>query len=245
MSKLIRVLALVAMVAAMHLAGMAVVAQAHPADQVTGQDARRKRPPATSRPTTMDAAVRQLLRDRSSIPSGTPAQMPAPPPAESSGQSGWLVASLGVLAAAMALIAGLAVLVARRAKTAGTRSMPVLRISGLSPPASRRVGTGISAACSGRKRAACSARDSPDTGRQGELVGVGGRSALVEHVPADVGGQRPATEGKQPTEGVAEHVDRGAAGLRRAGVSRRTGRSAVRDAGPDRSRSAAAGPACP
>ena len=54
--------------------------------------------------------------------------MPAPPPAESSGQSGWLVASLGVLAAAMALIAGLAVLVARRAKTAGTRSMPVLRI---------------------------------------------------------------------------------------------------------------------
>lgn len=166
MSKVIRVLALVAMVAAMHLAGMAVVAQAHPADQVTGQDARRppterqvgeawrKRPPATSQPTTMDAAVRgQLLRDRSSIPSGTPAQMPAPPPAESSGQSGWLVASLGVLAAAMALIAGLAVLVARRAKTAGTRSMPVLRISGLSPPASRRVGTGISAACSGRKRA--------------------------------------------------------------------------------------------
>jgi hypothetical protein len=84
MSKVIRVLALVAMVAAMHLAGMAVVAQAHPADQVTGQDARRppterqvgeawrKRPPATSRPTTMDAAVRQLLRDRSSIPSGTP-----------------------------------------------------------------------------------------------------------------------------------------------------------------------------
>jgi hypothetical protein len=127
MSKLTRVLALVAIVAAIHLAGMAAVARAHPADQVTGQDARRppterqvggawrKRPPATSRPTTMDAAVRQLLRDRSSIPSGTPAQMPAPVPAESSGQSGWLVASLGVLAAAMALIAGLAVLVARRA----------------------------------------------------------------------------------------------------------------------------------
>jgi hypothetical protein len=100
MSKLTRVLALAAMVAAMHVAGMAAVAQAHPADQVTGQNARRppterqieeawrKRPPATSRPTTMDAAVRQLLRDRSSIPSGTPAQMPAPVPAESSGQSG-------------------------------------------------------------------------------------------------------------------------------------------------------------
>jgi hypothetical protein len=142
MSKLTRVLALAAMVAAMHVAGMATVAQSHPADRVTGQDARRppterhvgeawrKRPPATSRPatsrpttsrpatsrpTTMDAAVRQLLRGRSSIPSGTPAQMPAPVPAESSGQSGLLVASLGVLAAAMALIAGLAVLVARRA----------------------------------------------------------------------------------------------------------------------------------
>ncbi|HET6812562.1 MAG TPA: hypothetical protein VFJ69_00905 [Actinomycetota bacterium] len=126
MSKLTRVLALAAMVVAIHVAGMAAVAQAHPADQVTVQDARRpptarhvgeawrKRPPATSRPTTMDAAVRQLLRDRSSIPSGTPAQMPAPVPAESSGQSGWPVASLGVLAAAMALIAGLAVLVARR-----------------------------------------------------------------------------------------------------------------------------------
>jgi hypothetical protein len=137
MSKLTRVLALAAMVAAMHVAGMATVAQSHPADRVTGQDARRppterhvgeawrKRPPATSRPATsrpatsrpatMDAAVRQLLRGRSSIPSGTPAQMPAPVPAESSGQSGLLVASLGVLAAAMALIAGLAVLVARRA----------------------------------------------------------------------------------------------------------------------------------
>ena len=35
--------------------------------------------------------------------------------AEPSGPSGWLVASLGVLAAAMVLIAGLAVLAARRA----------------------------------------------------------------------------------------------------------------------------------
>lgn len=38
----------------------------------------------------------------------------------------------------------------------------------------------------------------PDTGRQGELVGVGGRSALVEHVPADVGGQRPPPKANSP-----------------------------------------------
>ena len=65
--------------------------------------------------TTLDAALQQLARERSSIPSGTPAQVPAPAPAEPSGPSGWLVASLGVLAAAMALIAGLAMLATRRA----------------------------------------------------------------------------------------------------------------------------------
>lgn len=45
----------------------------------------------------------------------TPAQVPAPVPDEPSGQPGWLVVSLGVLAAAMALVAGLAMLVAERA----------------------------------------------------------------------------------------------------------------------------------
>jgi hypothetical protein len=57
MSKVIRVLALVAMVAAMHLAGMAVVAQAHPADQVTGQDARR--PPTERQVGRPGASVRR------------------------------------------------------------------------------------------------------------------------------------------------------------------------------------------
>jgi len=66
--------------------------------------------------TAADAALqRQLARERHSIPSGTPAQVPAPAPADPNGQPGWLVASLGVLAAAMALVAGLAVLAARRA----------------------------------------------------------------------------------------------------------------------------------
>jgi hypothetical protein len=67
--------------------------------------------------TAADAALRrQLARERFSIPSGTSAQAPAPEPAEPSGQPGWLVASLGVLVAALALIAGVAVMVARRAR---------------------------------------------------------------------------------------------------------------------------------
>jgi hypothetical protein len=71
---------------------------------------------ASQQQTTADAALqRQLARERHSIPSGTPAQVTAPAPAEPSGQPGWLLASLGVLAAALALAGGLAVLVARRA----------------------------------------------------------------------------------------------------------------------------------
>jgi hypothetical protein len=66
----------------------------------------------THEQTAADAALQRVLaRERHSIPSGTPAQVPADP----NGQPGWLVASLGVLAAAMALVAGLAVLAARRA----------------------------------------------------------------------------------------------------------------------------------
>jgi uncharacterized membrane protein len=41
--------------------------------------------------------------------------VPAPVPPESNGQPGWLLASLSVLAAALAVIVGLAVLAARRA----------------------------------------------------------------------------------------------------------------------------------
>ena len=71
---------------------------------------------ASQEQTAADAALRrQLARERFSIPSGTPAQAPAPEPAEPSGQPGWLVASLGVLIAALALVAGVAVMAARRA----------------------------------------------------------------------------------------------------------------------------------
>ncbi|HET7518913.1 MAG TPA: hypothetical protein VFN05_14750 [Actinomycetes bacterium] len=70
---------------------------------------------ASQEQSTADAALqRQLARERHSIPNGTPAQVPAPVPDEPSGQPGWLLVSLGVLAA-VALAGGLAVLAAKRA----------------------------------------------------------------------------------------------------------------------------------
>ena len=126
MSKLTRTLIIGATLAAMHLAGMTAVAQAQATNE--GKDARR--PPterqvgetwrhsqvASPEQAVADAALqRQLARERHSIPNGTPAQVPAPAPAEPSGTPGWLVASLGVLAAAFALAGGLAVLAAKRA----------------------------------------------------------------------------------------------------------------------------------
>jgi hypothetical protein len=70
---------------------------------------------ASQEQSTADAALqRQLARERHSIPNGTPAQVPAPVPDEPSGQPGWLLVSLGVLAG-VALAGGLAVLAAKRA----------------------------------------------------------------------------------------------------------------------------------
>jgi hypothetical protein len=67
--------------------------------------------------TAADATLqRQLARERHSIPSGTPAQVPAPVPADPNGQPGWLIASLAVLVAALALSSGLAVLAAKRTR---------------------------------------------------------------------------------------------------------------------------------
>ena len=71
---------------------------------------------ASQEQTTADATVRRLLaRERSSIPSGTPAQVPVPvQPPEPGGQPDWLVPAIGGLAAVLALVAGLVVLAARR-----------------------------------------------------------------------------------------------------------------------------------
>jgi hypothetical protein len=125
MSRFTRALVLGAMLAAMNLAGMTAVAQAQANDE--GKVARpptegqvgetwRKRPVTSQQQTAADAALqRQLARERYSIPSGTPAPAPAPEPAEPSGQPGWLVPSLAVLAIALALSGGLAVMAAKRA----------------------------------------------------------------------------------------------------------------------------------
>ena len=67
--------------------------------------------------TAADAALqRQLARERFSIPNTTPARPTTPAPPEPSGQPNWLVASLGGFAAGLALVGGLAVLVARRTR---------------------------------------------------------------------------------------------------------------------------------
>jgi hypothetical protein len=128
MSKRTRALVLAATLAAMNLAGLTAVAHAQANHDPDGKVARR--PPserqvgeawrhgqvASPEQTAADAALqRQLARERHSIPSATPTQVPAPVPDEPSGTPGWLVASLGVLAAALALAGGLAVLAAKRA----------------------------------------------------------------------------------------------------------------------------------
>jgi hypothetical protein len=126
MSKRTRALLLGATLAAMNLAGLTAVAHAQANDE--GKDARQ--PPterqvgetwrhgqaATPEQAAADTAHRrELAREHSSIPSGTPAQVPALASAEPSGTPGWLLASLGVLAAALALAGGLVVLAAKRA----------------------------------------------------------------------------------------------------------------------------------
>jgi hypothetical protein len=127
MSKLTRALILGATLAAMNLAGLTAVALAQSTEEPTSnQDARRSptqgqvgeawgqpqvpaEQPAVAgdprRPPT-ESQVGESWRH----PTGAPVL-----PAEPSGPSGWLVASLGVLAAALALSGGLAVLAARRA----------------------------------------------------------------------------------------------------------------------------------
>jgi hypothetical protein len=126
MSKRTRALILGATLAAMNLAGLTAVAHAQatneakdarqpPTERQVGE-AWRKRPVTSQQQAAADTAHRrQLARERFSIPSGTPAQVPAPVPDEPSGTPGWLLTSLGVLAAALALAGGLAVLAAKRA----------------------------------------------------------------------------------------------------------------------------------
>jgi hypothetical protein len=122
MFKLARALTLAAMLAAINLTGLTAFAQAHATDQPSGQaDATVRRLLAREGPSISDAAGPRLLldEDRSTLlnlPSGAPAPVTSPvrstPP---SGRTGWLTLALGVMAAVLALVAGVAVLAARRA----------------------------------------------------------------------------------------------------------------------------------
>ena len=125
MSKLARVLAL----AAISLAAMTAVAQAHAADQTTSHAPGRptadrqaetawpQRRVAAPQQASGDATVRRLLaRERSSIPDGTSAGLPSPMrPAEAGAEDGWRIPALVVLVVILALVAGVAVGVVRHA----------------------------------------------------------------------------------------------------------------------------------
>jgi hypothetical protein len=135
MSKLTRTLLVGVTLAAINLAGMTTVAYAYPLDPATDQPTRHdaRRPPtqgqvgeawhqhpATSQHQTQATAAdatlgRVLARERFSIPNQTSAQVPAPAPAQPNQQPGWLLASLGLLAATLVLAGGVTVLAARRA----------------------------------------------------------------------------------------------------------------------------------
>ena len=121
MSKRARALILGATLAAVNLVGLTAVAQA----QTNDQDARRpptqaqvgeawRQPQATAEATTV-AGDPQRPPTESQVGESWrhPTSAPVRPP-EPSG-NGWLVASLGVLAVALALAGGLAMLAARRA----------------------------------------------------------------------------------------------------------------------------------
>ena len=116
MSKLARALTLAATLAAMSLAPMTAVAQTQASDHATSEDAAHR---ATVRRVTQQAAAdtahRRLLAQERYYSTWRSGDGPTPAPAEPSRQPAWLVIALGVLAAVAALVAGVAVLAARRA----------------------------------------------------------------------------------------------------------------------------------
>ena len=124
MSKHTRVLTVGAMLAAMHLAGTTAIAHAQPPDQqatrrppTEGQvgESWRHRQATSERQAATDATLKRVqARERFAIPNPTPAPAPAPAPGKQSEQPGWRIASLVFLAAALALVGGLAVLAATR-----------------------------------------------------------------------------------------------------------------------------------
>ena len=114
MSKLARALALTAMLAAMHLAGMTAIAQAHTTDQHASRAATDGQV-APQQQAAADTAQRRALAQERYYSTWGYSNTPAPAPAKPSGQPSWLVPGLGMLAAAVALATGLAVLATKRA----------------------------------------------------------------------------------------------------------------------------------
>ena len=127
MSKLIRTLSIGATLTAMSLVGMTAVAQANdqpagkqvtrpPTERQVGESWRHRQ--AASQGQTAAATLQRVqARERFSIPGGTPGQANVQVrQTESSGQSSWLLPSLGVLVAALILVGGLAVRAARRTR---------------------------------------------------------------------------------------------------------------------------------
>jgi hypothetical protein len=118
MSRLARALILGAVMATMNLAGMTAVAQAQSGHDDAVQ--RFRQGERASQEQLTDDAVQVSAERKPWLQARDRADTSAEPrgqvrPVEPSGQSDWLVISLGVLAAAMALVAGLALLAARRA----------------------------------------------------------------------------------------------------------------------------------
>jgi hypothetical protein len=138
MSKLAGVLALGALLAATTVASRAAVAYADDGSAAVTQDGRRpptQRPVAPQQATTDatrraalaqeryystwgygDPAVQQALAQERCYSTWGYRNTPAPAPAKPSGQRDWLLPGLGVLAAAVALATGLAVLAAKRTR---------------------------------------------------------------------------------------------------------------------------------
>jgi hypothetical protein len=152
------------MVAALNLAAMTTVAHAQATDEPTGKQALR--PPTQSqvgeawRQPKVAPAVAEVAGDVRRPPTesqvGEPwrhrTQVPARP-AEPGGRPGWRLASLGFLAAALALAGGLAVHAATRpgrstrGRAGGLIRVAVTPLDGLPrPPAAHRLaGDGLSA----------------------------------------------------------------------------------------------------
>jgi hypothetical protein len=115
MSKLARPLMLVAMLATMNLAAM-TAAQAQATDQARQIEKAWRQHQVTARRQSTAAATRAALAEERHYSTWDYQDTSAPAtPAEPGGQPTWLVIALAVLAAVLALVAGVAVLAAHRA----------------------------------------------------------------------------------------------------------------------------------